>query len=217
MFVQRLKELRAKKDISQSALATHLGMSQQAIAKWETDKATPDPYMLIKLANFFGVTTDYLLGRSNNPNKSIFQEFAEGTESQSINHSDFVWLPILADVKGGPNGISYAEADIIDWERVEKTTIAGKNCIIYKVRGDSMSPDIKEGDHLIVAEQSSVDNGQLAVLSIGDETMVKQVYRNNGSLFLHSFNQAYPPRIVTGQELEHVCIIGRVLESKKKW
>ena len=67
MFVQRLKEIRAKKDISQSSLADFVGLSQQAIAKWETGKATPDPEMLVKLADFFGVTIDYLLAREDKP------------------------------------------------------------------------------------------------------------------------------------------------------
>lgn len=65
MFIQRLKELRAKENISQAALAKKLGVSQQAVAKWETEKATPDPYMISKMATLFNVTTDYLLGNSN--------------------------------------------------------------------------------------------------------------------------------------------------------
>lgn len=65
MFVKRLKELRALNNISQAALADKLGLSQQAIAKWETEKATPDPDMIAKLANLFGVSADYLLGVSN--------------------------------------------------------------------------------------------------------------------------------------------------------
>lgn len=65
MFASRLKELRINKGISQLGLAEILGMSQQAIGKWETGKATPDYENLKKLASFFNVSTDYLLG--NNP------------------------------------------------------------------------------------------------------------------------------------------------------
>ena len=67
MFIERLKQLRAEKNISQAALANVMGVSQQAVAKWEADKATPDPSAISKLADYFGVTSDYLLGRTDTP------------------------------------------------------------------------------------------------------------------------------------------------------
>lgn len=62
MFINRLKKLRAEKKFSQAKLSEILGLSQQAIAKWETGKATPDPDMLLKLSKTFNVSIDYLLG-----------------------------------------------------------------------------------------------------------------------------------------------------------
>ena len=70
MFVERLKSLRAEKGISQSALSDYMGVTQQAIAKWETDKATPDPDSLKRLANFFCVSVDYLVGKSSVKNSA---------------------------------------------------------------------------------------------------------------------------------------------------
>lgn len=81
MFIQRLKELRASIDISQASLAEAIGVSQQAVAKWETDKATPDPYMIVKIAQYFNVSTDFLLGVSsttNHPeNKDISSDLSD--------------------------------------------------------------------------------------------------------------------------------------------
>ena len=68
MFASRLKELRINKGISQLGLAEILGMSQQAIGKWETGKATPDYDNLKRLANYFNVTTDFLLGENSKVN-----------------------------------------------------------------------------------------------------------------------------------------------------
>lgn len=67
LLPQRLKELRNSKGLSQSALADILGRTQQAIGKWEVGKAEPDVPTLLKLATYFNVTIDYLLGRTNNP------------------------------------------------------------------------------------------------------------------------------------------------------
>lgn len=71
MFSDRLKELRKRNKISQKALATEIGFSQQAIAKWENDTATPSPEVIVQLSKFFGVSTDYLLGNTSNPTPEL--------------------------------------------------------------------------------------------------------------------------------------------------
>ncbi len=61
-FGQRLKEVRYDKKITQIALAEKLNVDKSTIAKYETDKIEPSISMLIELAKFFDVSTDYLLG-----------------------------------------------------------------------------------------------------------------------------------------------------------
>lgn len=80
LLQDRLKELRDKESISQKKLGEILNMSQQAIAKWETGAASPDPVMLIKIADYFGVSIDYLVGRTDNPNitNDVIVESADG-------------------------------------------------------------------------------------------------------------------------------------------
>lgn len=61
-FKERLKELRSEKELSQTQLAKELGVSQRSVSNWETGVRQPDFETLEKLANFFAVSTDYLLG-----------------------------------------------------------------------------------------------------------------------------------------------------------
>ncbi|MCL2370775.1 MAG: helix-turn-helix transcriptional regulator [Firmicutes bacterium] len=61
-FSQRLKELRQEKGLSAMALGKATGLSDAAILRWENDRADPLGENIIKLAKFFDVTTDYLLG-----------------------------------------------------------------------------------------------------------------------------------------------------------
>ncbi|UKI20802.1 MAG: helix-turn-helix domain-containing protein [Christensenella sp.] len=60
----RLVELRKEKGLSQVALAKELGVDCSTIAKYETGDRLPDLVMLCKLADYFNVTTDYLVGRT---------------------------------------------------------------------------------------------------------------------------------------------------------
>lgn len=65
----RIKELRKEKGLRQSELATTLHVSQQAVGSWETGRTVPGADTLNVLADYFNVTTDYLLGRPEKKEK----------------------------------------------------------------------------------------------------------------------------------------------------
>lgn len=64
-FAERLKELRIEHGLSQAALAKIIGVSQKAIDYWEREINEPKATYIILLANYFMVSTDFLLGREN--------------------------------------------------------------------------------------------------------------------------------------------------------
>lgn len=63
----RLKELRKKKGISQLRLATDLNTTQNTISRYETGEREPGIDELVKIADYFNVSVDYLIGRTENP------------------------------------------------------------------------------------------------------------------------------------------------------
>lgn len=65
MFGDILKELRIDKHLTQEQLSQELDVSRQLISKWESHQSTPAPEMLVYIADYFNVSTDYLIGRSN--------------------------------------------------------------------------------------------------------------------------------------------------------
>ena len=60
----RIKDLREDRDMRQSDLARETGIDQRTISNYETGKTSPDAEALIRLADFFDVSIDYLVGRS---------------------------------------------------------------------------------------------------------------------------------------------------------
>ena len=64
-FNNRLKELRTKKNLSQERLAKRTGLTKTSINHWENGKCLPNANAIVTLAQFFDVTTDYLLGESD--------------------------------------------------------------------------------------------------------------------------------------------------------
>jgi transcriptional regulator with XRE-family HTH domain len=62
MLDERIKKLRTERGLSQIELAQLLHVTKQSVSNWENDNILPSIEMLIKIANCFSVTTDYLLG-----------------------------------------------------------------------------------------------------------------------------------------------------------
>ena len=78
MLGERLKKTREENNVSQSELADFLGISQQALSKWENSYTEPNSKTLIKIANKFNVSVDYLLG--NSESKKIDKPYEDELE-----------------------------------------------------------------------------------------------------------------------------------------
>ena len=84
---------------------------------------------------------------------------------------------------------------------------------------DSMEPRISDGDLALVHRQNTLDNGDLGVLvygADGEGTLKKYIQRGN-SVVLQPFNPAYDEMVIKGEDLNHLHIAGRVVETKAKW
>ncbi|MCM3699248.1 helix-turn-helix domain-containing protein [Paenibacillus macerans] len=90
-YSERLRELRTSKKISQQELSDRLGLNRATYARYETGDTQPDFDTLKKFADFFNVSTDYLLGRTNSPQSS---EQANGfTEDEQAEFEAFINNP----------------------------------------------------------------------------------------------------------------------------
>ena len=81
---KNIKKLREKKSITQEKLANYLGVTPQAISRWESETGYPDIELLPMIADFFDVTIDELLDRNMLQNKN---EIKEGIKKIDILHS----------------------------------------------------------------------------------------------------------------------------------
>lgn len=64
---KRIRDLREDRDMNQTQVASILSMSQTGYSKYETGENDIPTSILIKLADFYGTSVDYLLGRTDNP------------------------------------------------------------------------------------------------------------------------------------------------------
>ena len=86
MFPKQIKYLRQSRALSQVQLADKLGVKKQSISNWENDNIVPSVDMLEKIADFFRVSTDYLLGREKKPVTGVRLIDVTGLTSTQISH-----------------------------------------------------------------------------------------------------------------------------------
>lgn len=197
--MNRLSQLRKEKNLLQKEVGEYLGISYQAYSHYENGLRNPDNETLKKLATYFGVSVDYLLGRDERPlPDNLFP-----LDSESVS------LRILGNVRAGTGGVCREE--LLGYQVLPKELLRGrdpKELFCLRVKGDSMSPRIPEGTLIVVQRQNSVDSGSLAVVSIdSEEAVVKKVYYGSDWIELLSFNPDYAPRKFSGADVQRVFTV----------
>ena len=154
-FSELLKQCRKQKGISQAELASKLGVTQQAVGKWESGKSSPDPATVARIAEILSTTADFLLGlyrpvsNVTTPEERFFGNYAESL------------IPVIGTVKAGYGALAFEEDYGQEYARVKDPS----NYFYLVVRGDSMEPRIQDGDLALVHKQDTLENGDLACWS----------------------------------------------------
>ena len=102
-----------------------------------------------------------------------------------------------------------------DWLRTRGNP---SNMVLMEVVGNSMEPELREGDMVLIDEsRSDVLSGSIYAVGVEDTVMVKRVERLPGTLVLRSDNVDYSPIHLSGDELDNVRVIGKVLWSSREY
>ncbi len=91
---ENIKSLRISTGLNQVEFAKKIGVSKQCVSNWENDNVLPSIEMLVKLSDFFNVSTDYLLGKQQLKTVNV-----EGLTDKEITHINF----IIDDIKKNKN------------------------------------------------------------------------------------------------------------------
>lgn len=97
-FSDKLKTLRKQKNLTQEQIAETLGVSCQAISKWETNSSFPDISLLPIIADFFGVSVDYLLGHDTSKREEEINTVCARADELFENRKYMQAVPILREV-----------------------------------------------------------------------------------------------------------------------
>lgn len=200
---QRITKLRKERNLQQKEVAEAIGMNRIILNRIELGKRPLRDDEAVALADFFHVTTDYLLKGVTPPSNS----------------KKGVRIPVLGRVVAGIP--IEAVEEILDYEEITPELAATGDFFALQVKGDSMLPKLEEGDVVIVKKQADVETGEIAIVLVnGDEATIKQVKKVDGGIMLYGFNpDVYEPHFYSNQQIEElpVRILGKVIESRRSW
>lgn len=195
-----IKQLREQRGLNQDELGAIVGVSDKTVSSWEINRTEPKMGIVQQLADFFNVSTDYLIkGHSNDSNE----------EFNNTYRIDKIKFPLLGTVACGKP--IYANEDRESYIMVG-TDIKADFCL--KCKGDSMiNARIYDGDIVFVRKQDIVNNGEIAVVIIDDEATLKRFYyyKEQNMIILKPENPKFEDIILTNEQLEKVRVIGKAI------
>ncbi len=197
---KRLRVLREDLGLKQDSLADLLDVNRASISLYESNKRTPSQKILMKYADIFDVSTDYILKGHQTP----------------VEGQDYITINVYGSI---PAGIPIeAIEDISDTEDLSlKEYDRNKEYLGLVVDGDSMYPKYLDGDTIIIEKTPDCESGTDAAVYVNgyDVTLKTLIKNDDGTITLKPINPNYSPRTY-GPDDDPVSILGVVKEIRRK-
>jgi repressor LexA len=194
-IVDRIRALANAQGLSLPNLEMRLNLGNGTISRWS--KSSPNSDKLLRVADYFHVPVDYLLGR-------------EASASLPANLSPMPVMkriPLLGSIACG--------APILADEHIEDFVDMPSHIhadFSLTCKGDSMiNARIFDGDIVYIRQQDTVDNGQIAAVLIDGEATLKRVRLFDDHISLEPENPQYRPIVLWGEDMNTVRILGRAV------
>lgn len=200
-IAQKIKELCAGHGVPINKMLEICGLNKNFMYDLERRNTSPSIEKISKIADFFKVSVDELLGTP-----IAARPFKNQADILPIKRHR---IPLLGSIAAGEP--IYADEDRESYVECG-TDIKADFCL--KVRGDSMTgARIHDGDIVFVRTQEMVNNGEIAAVCIDDEATLKRVHydREKNILTLMSENSAYQPLVYVNGTLDQVRILGKAI------
>lgn len=208
----RLKSLRIKQKVSQTAVAEHPGVTRAAYNSWEKGKYIPNKKNLDELALYFNVETTYFESEYEIVNKYLqLNEINQKkllTMANELYVSQLYKYQVHAKLSAGLGNFYY--------EDYEFDTVYFDKDISYDIAswidGDSMEPKYHSGDVALIKKTGYDFDGLVYAVVYNEETYIKKVFLEENTVRLVSINDNYKDIIAS---IEEVNIVGVVTDSFK--
>ena len=205
----RIQQAMDIRGLKQTDLVERTKISKGSLSSYVSGRYAPKQNNIYLLAKALNVNVEWLMG-ADIP-MTYFKEV------RSSDHNPAVRIPVLGRVAAGIP-INAVE-ETIDWEEIPAEMAGSDEYFGLRIKGDSMSPRIMDGDTVIVRRQDDADTGDIVIAIVnGDDGVCKKLRKIDSGIMLISLNPAYDPMVFDHSDIDTipVSIIGRVVELRGK-
>lgn len=223
--MNNLKKLRKDKGVSQQEVANAINVSRPTYAQYESEVRGMNTVVLTKLSEYFGVSTDEILGINKEvPGQRIdlhdprFAPKILTAAPYPDPDRETARIPILGSVRAGYD--NFIDENVEGWINVDPRLVTvHAQAYALRVKGDSMEPEIHHGDFVICLPDAEIHNDDIAIVCLnGDIGTVKRIAIDKNGLSLIPSNKKYPTSFFTPEEVQSfpVTILAKVDEIRRK-
>lgn len=196
----RIKEGLAARNMKQTDIVEKTGITKSALSSYISGKYLPKQNNIYLIAKALNVSEAWLMGH-------------DVPMTRILKHPAGRRINVYGRIPAGTP--IEAVTDIIDWEEIPADWSG--DYIALQVRGDSMEPEYRENDVIIVRVQSDCESGQdCAVYVNGYDATLKRVVKHDDCLLLQPLNPKYTPKVYNYNEEDGVTVLGVVVEMRRK-
>lgn len=217
VVADRLKELASDKRMNIKEFASFLGVSERTIQNYIAGISLPNGRFLADLSEKTGASATWLLTGGG-------PKYFADHQNMRLDASDFVPIPRYAvEASAGHGALVHDEEGsryyAFNRKFLERRGLAPNNLAVISVKGDSMEPDLHDGDLILLdMAQTEPQDSRIYAVRYNADLFVKRVMELPGNrIQLLSTNPNYPPITVDSADLDGIQIIGRVVNSTHEW
>lgn len=200
---ERISQAIKSKGLSYAELEKPTGVSKSALQRYASGETKKIPIDVVEqIAAATGVSARYLMGWEEPESKPAAN--AKKLPSEYIR-----MVPVFESVSAG-FGVGAENAVIEFIPLFIQSDYEYEHTICVRVCGDSMHPQIQDGDLVQVLKQDTAETGDIVVILDGDDAYVKRFIRSKQGITLESFNPNYPPMRFSRVESDRLRIVGIV-------
>lgn len=213
IIFDRLKTLIGSSHGSKKALSEYLGLkSQNTISDWLGGRAKSYQKYLPQIAEYYGVSLDWLSGNSDIKEKPL-------TIGEELSDMSLVRFPVVGSIAAGYGCVAVEEyTGDYTYFSASELSADPEEYFVLRIKGNSMYPKLLENDYVLVQKKSRVENGKIAVVIYdGEEATAKIISYNQDENWLEliPINPEYQARCIKGLDLELCCILGEVVKLQR--
>ncbi len=208
----RIREARENKGADQISLAAKIGVAARTLQRWEKGEQTPDGLAITALAKATGVQPNWLLTGDGEmypvPSRPDNVYPLPGANRR---RAKLVDLPLISAVPAGKVATIFHPDYADDYVTVDD--IRDPSAFALKVKGQSMSPRIEDGDVVIVSPQQEARSGDICVVRVNGEDTLKKVKFEGTYIHLIPLNPDFEPVTVKRKDVNFVWKVVKLIKQ----